>query len=71
MSEEKKELNNEALDNVAGGAWDAPLRGLAHRCPKCGTKVVGGDPDELCHNCKLGLDNPIDKIKIPKVPFKS
>ena len=34
MSEEKKELNNEALDNVAGGKAHLPQTTL--RCPKCG-----------------------------------
>ena len=65
MSEEKKELNNEALDNVAGGAWDDPFRGFSHRCPKCGKKVIGGDQNELCRDCELSLD-PIDKIRLPK-----
>ena len=64
MSEEKKELNNEALDNVAGGTWEEP--DFSHRCPKCGRKVRGNNKDELCDSCRLGRDNPIDKIRLPK-----
>ena len=67
MSEEKKELSAEELEDVAGGArWGHPIDEFFHNCPKCGARVVGNNKDELCDSCRLADHG---KIEIPRLRF--